>query len=193
MIIAVAIAFLCTLGTALAGLAMHHSVVRYRDVRHVLALRATTHGSSTNDPLAIFSAAEIEALSSAPPRALVRGTRWIRGGRCPDPWAEDFCVQQHLWAVYANRLREMALAGIVVAELIAVVGAGLIGVALTDIVGLPSGERGNADLPPVLLALSLLAVFLAATWRLTILREWQGAADRYRELAVADVQERRRR
>jgi hypothetical protein len=190
MALAIAVAVLCTVGAGVAFLALRHSVVRYRDVRRVLAQRRAEHGSLTNDPLAIFSAREIDALSFAPRRALVRGTRLIPWWRCPDPWAEDFRVEEHLWAVYANRLREMTHAGTVIAELVMVVAAGLIGVALTGLVE-PSARAGGSHLPAALLAFSLFAVFLAATGRLTILREWQSAADRYRELAIAEVRKSR--
>jgi hypothetical protein len=165
-----------------SGIAMRNAVRRYRDVRRVIADRRRQLPQAATDPLAIFTREEVRALTTSPRRSIVRGTRFF-GRQCPDPWAQDFQVEEHLWAVHANRLREMAAVGTVAVEVAIVLAGGILGVLLTQTPG--SGVAGDGR--GLAVAVTLLAVTGAVAGKVTLLREWQGAADRYRWLATSRV------
>lgn len=169
-----------------SGVATWNALRQYRDVRRVIADRRERCPGVGTDPLAIFTPEEVAALTTSPSKSWVRGTRLFRR-QCPDPWAKDFQVADHLWAVYANRLREMVRAGTVAVEVVIVLSGGLLGVFLTRLTDEPAAGTGD---PVVMISVTLLVVAFAAMVRVTLLREWQTAADRYRELAIGNVRER---
>jgi len=188
MVATVVLALLSALAVGASGVAMGNAMRCYRDVRGVLSDRKEKCPRAKADPLAIFTREEVEALATSPRRSWVRGTRAF-GRQCPDPWAEDFQVEEHLWAVHANRLREMASAGTVVVEVVIVLAGGFLGVLFTRL------AEGTPDVmvddgPGVAVSITLLVVALAAMAKGTLLREWQAAADRYRLLAMTLVGQR---
>lgn len=196
MIVAVvamtALALVSTTGLVIAGLALRHAVVRDRDLTQVRRERRAAYQRACVNPLGIFTAAEVDALSFAPRGSVVRGTQFVPGRRCPDPWAEDLVVEDHLLAVYANLLREMLQLGTLLVEVVVVLGAGMVGVGLTELVTAAQTDS-RSQLPMVLLFGSLIAVILAVSVKLLVLQEWQSAANRYHELAIASIHRARMR
>lgn len=176
---------LSALAVGASWLTMSNAVRRHRDVRLIVAERKAERPRSASDPLAIFTREEIRLLTISPRRSWVRGTRFFRH-ECPDPWAEGFEVEDHLWAVYANRLRDMAGAGKVVTEVVVVLASGVLGVLLT-LIAEQSSDRSANDWPGLAVAVTLLIVAFAVMVKVTLLREWQAAAERYRQLATTQV------
>lgn len=173
-----------TVGLMIAGQALRNALVRDHDLTLVRRERHAAYLHAGDNPLGIFTAGEIDALSFAPRGSLVRGTQFVRSWRCPDPWAQGFMVEDHLLPVYANRLRDMCQRGTLLVEVVTVLGGGMIGVALTDLVDATGVVSPRSQLPAVLLLASLAAVSLAVSARLLVLQEWQSAANRFRELAI---------
>ena len=181
-IAALALAVASTIGLVIAGVALRHAILRDRDLTQIRRERRAAYPRSGVNPLGIFTAAEIEALSFAPTGSVVRGTQFIPGRRCPDPWAKDLVVEKYLLPVYANWLREMVQVGTLLVELVVVLAGGMVGVALTELVD-AMRTATRSQLPDVLLFGSLAAVVLAVSVKLVLLQEWRSAARRYRELA----------
>lgn len=185
-IVAFALAVASTIALVIAGVALRHAILRDRDLTQIRRERRAAYPRSGDNPLGIFTAAEIEALSFAPTGSVVRGTQFIPGRRCPDPWAKGLVLEEYLLPVYANWLREMVQVGTLLVELVVVLAGGMVGVALTELVD-AMRTATRSQLPAVLLVGSLAAVVLAMSVKLVLLQEWRSAATRYRELAAEAI------
>lgn len=188
--LALAVAVASTIGLVIAGVALRHAILRDRDLTQIRRERRAAYPRSGVNPLGVFTAAEIEALSFAPTGSVVRGTQFIPGRRCPDPWAKGPVVEEYLLPVYANWLREMVQVGTLLVELVVVLAGGMVGVALTELVD-AMRTATRSQLPAVLLFGSLAAVVLAVSVKLVLLQEWRSAASCYRELAGEAIRRER--
>lgn len=154
-----------------------NAVKLHSDVRKVVKYRGGRLAPSSSDPLAIFSPSEIEKLSVSPARSKVVFTR------TPDPWSDDFCVDSHLLAVHANRLRDLSQIAKLFADMTLVVGTAAFGVAA----GRLSRDAHFLDSATITMLVALLAVLLALIVNLTIVPAWRAAADKYRARVFSPV------
>lgn len=157
----------------LCAIAWWNSVRHYRDIRKVVKLRRNRIVTLPPHPLALFSEAEMLALSNSRIRSTVFLTK------TPYPWSESIPVAPYLLPIYANRLRTLTDASHLVADIALIAATATFGIAITN-----PPEPGTTSAASFLLPISLAFIAFITMAKRWIIPEWRAASNKYGELSM---------
>lgn len=165
-----------------AGRALTNSVRQLGRVIREVSARRKMRNPTGSDPLAIFTDAELEALSVPAQNSRVPGTR------VPDPRLEGLDISAQRAAIYANILRDRAAATSVILDLVVIAVSVLLGLAVPELLArIASGEIATGQIWGV--GALMTAAGISTGFKTRMIPVWNAAAECYWTLALTGASE----